>query len=224
MLGALIFMALGFAAAGAPVDVRWETRLDRATAMSRETNKPVLIEFWATWCTVCKGMDAEVYSDPAVVDAMRKVLPVRIDIDREQAIARRYGVADTPTLMLTDASGNELFRFKGGLPRDRMLGLLHDLPADIGRINQLARTIAAGSAGAAVLGDMGRELHDAALYVASNRYYERALRAKDVQRDPAAGGAILEAIARNYDALGVPAEAARARERAKRALARSVGN
>jgi thiol:disulfide interchange protein DsbD len=223
MLAILAFITFVLSTGPGFDGVHWETRLDAATARSRETNKPVLIEFWATWCTVCKGMDSDVYSDRAVAEAMGKTIAVRIDIDREQRIARKYGVAETPTLVLTDAFGNELFRFKGGLSRERVLGLLHDLPGDIALINTLAARIAAGGAAGATLTDMGRELHDAALYTSSTQYYERALRAKD-RRDADTRAEICEAIARNYDALGAAAEAAKARERAQRERARRLGN
>ena len=193
----------------APVEIHWETHLDRAVAMSRETNKPVLVEFWATWCTVCKGMDEDVYSDDAVAAAMARVVPVRIDVDREPATARRYDVADTPTLVLTDALGNELFRFRGGLARARLLSLLHELPSDISRVNRLSGAIAAGGADTATLQSLAAELRDAALYVASNRYYERALRSTDAKRDPTIRGGILVSIGRNDAALQTFDEAAR---------------
>ena len=45
------------AATAAPAEIRWETKLDRAVAAARETNQPVLIEFWATWCEFCERLE-----------------------------------------------------------------------------------------------------------------------------------------------------------------------
>jgi thioredoxin 1 len=210
----VLVAALTALAGGTREEIRWETRLDRAAAASRETNKPVLIEFWATWCTVCKGMDEDVYSDGAVANAMTKVLAVRVDIDREPAIARKYGVAETPTLVLTDGYGNELFRFKGGLPKTRLLELLRELPSDIGRINDLSASIAATPGNVGTIDALARELSTAALYVASNRYYQRALRTADARRDAGLRGAVLASIGQNYSALKAFDEAARSFERA----------
>jgi thioredoxin-like negative regulator of GroEL len=214
----VLVAAIGAVAGGTREEIRWETRLDRAVTLSRQTNKPVLIEFWATWCTVCKGMDEEVYSDGAVANAMNNLLPVRVDIDREPAIARKYGVTETPTLVVTDGYGNELFRFKGGLPKTRLLELLRELPSDIGRINDLSASIGAAPGNFDTIDALARELSTSALYVASNRYYERALRTADAQRDAGLRGAVLVAIGRNYSALKAFDEAARSFERARHDL------
>src|SRR5690349_3863264 len=103
------------AASPAASAVPWETNLDKARAASLRTNQAVLVEFWAVWCPGCEEMDREVYADERIASAMRKVTAVKVDIDRQPLIARQYGVTSTPTLMLMDGYGNELFRFTGTL-------------------------------------------------------------------------------------------------------------
>src|SRR3954468_4893556 len=73
-------------------EIRWETRIDRATQTALSSNRPIFIEFWAVWCAPCKEMEANVYSTPAASDAMRSVIPVRIDMDHQQDVARKYAV------------------------------------------------------------------------------------------------------------------------------------
>jgi len=202
----------------APFDVRWETRLGPAAALSRETGKPILLEFWAAWCEACKGMDEDVYSDPVVAQAMTKTLPVRVDIDREPAIARRYGVSATPTFLLVDAEGDELFRFTGRIERTPLLELLRELPADITLINRLAESLASDKSSLPTLEALARELRRASLLVASNRYYERAAQTDAARRDKAVHGRLLASIGENYAALKRADEAANAFERALRDL------
>src|SRR5262245_47758467 len=140
----LLVSSLMLAPAGAVrAEIRWETNLGRATGVARETNRAMLVEFWATWCEACAAMDANVYSDGRVAAAMQKVIPVRIDIDREPGISRKYEIAGTPTLMLMDAYGNELFRFTGSLTVERVVQLLDELPGEISRINQRSAALAA---------------------------------------------------------------------------------
>jgi thioredoxin-like negative regulator of GroEL len=213
VIAAAFIRSAGVAAAP---EVRWETRIERAAAISRETGKPILVEFWATWCDACKAMDEHVYSDPDVAAAMEKLLPVRIDVDRAPSDARRYGVSATPTLVVMDAAGGELFRFTGSISRGPLLELMRELPTDISRINRLALTLAANKSDFATLDALARELRQNALYVASSHYYDRALQTDDAKRDPAVRARTLSSVGENYAALKRPDQAAAAFERALR--------
>ena len=200
----------------APSDISWQMHIEPASTLSKETGKPILVEFWATWCEACKGMDDDVYSDPAVAHAMTKVLPVRIDIDRDPRTARRYDVSATPTLVLIDAAGNELFRFTGRIERAPLIELLREFPADVTRINRLAAALGGDQSNFTTLAALGRELRQASLYVASTRYYNRALQTEAARRDKGSRGRVLVSIGENYVSLNRPEDAAASFEKALR--------
>jgi thioredoxin 1 len=187
------------AAAGATIP--WETNLDRARDTARQTQQPLLVEFWAVWCPGCEEMDRDVYADERVAQAMRKVTPARIDIDRDPLLARRYEVTATPTLVLMDAYGNELFRVTGTLARDRILQVLAAAPADISGLNTLAARIAAKKDDFTALAAMGHELRAHAFYRASNTFFTRALDTRDGRQRTESRRTILIASARNAIAI-----------------------
>ncbi len=210
-LGVIATAALLLAGAvPARAEIRWETRLDRARDASLQRNQPLLIEFWATWCTFCEEMDRDVYSDARVVAAINKVRPVRIDIDAEPVAARKYAVSATPTLVVTDSFGNEIFRYSGSLSRDRMLELLAALPADIAPINQQAAALARDKDDFAALERLGGLLREAGFYRSSSEYYDRALRTRDGRRAGEARALILLDLGRNAADLRLDADAGRA--------------
>lgn len=186
--------------------IAWETKLDRAQMTARTSNRPILIEFWATWCDGCKEMDRDVYADEGVASSMKKVVALKIDIDREPGLARKYAVDGTPTLVVTDSSGRELFRYLGAMPRDRMLDFLAALPSDISRINDLSARIAANSRDVTALDGMGAELSALGFYRSSSDYYARALKAAG-GRNATARPRILLALGRNALALRRPLDA-----------------
>jgi thioredoxin-like negative regulator of GroEL len=159
-------------------------------------------------------MDRDVYASAQIAAAMRKVRAVKVDVDREPAVARKYEVSATPTLIVTDSFGRELFRYTGALPHDRMRQLLDALPADVSRINTLSAALAVKKDDFAASSGMGRELREAGFYRSSSEYYARALRTREGRRDGEARAAILIAMERNALELRLFVDAERLCEQA----------
>ncbi|MCW3991935.1 MAG: thioredoxin [Candidatus Bathyarchaeota archaeon] len=73
-------------------------------------SRPVLVDFWADWCAPCRVMKP-------VVEAMAReyagrVSFAKVDVDRNQGLARRHGVMSIPNFVL----------FKQGRPADKVVG------------------------------------------------------------------------------------------------------
>jgi len=82
----------------------------------------------------------QVYTHADVIAAVTKVQPVRIDVDKQPGVMRRYAVSGMPTIVFADSRGNELFRFQGTLTVDTAVQLLGELPADVGNLNRLGHS------------------------------------------------------------------------------------
>ena len=61
-------------------------------------DKPVLVDFWATWCGPCR-MIAPVIEQVAAEFDGRAVVG-KVDVDEEPALAQRFGVMSIPTLIV----------------------------------------------------------------------------------------------------------------------------
>jgi len=104
-----------------PQRVGWSdftSGVERAAA----EQKPVVVNFTASWCGYCKQMDRTTWRDPAVIERLEGVVPVRVDVDETRAprggepgadVANRYGVRGTPTLLVLDGQGRVLSRTSG---------------------------------------------------------------------------------------------------------------
>ena len=76
-----------------------------------KSDKPVLVDFFATWCGPCK-MFAPTFDEFAADHT--EIEAVKIDVDQLGDVARRYGIMSIPTIIL----------FKNGEPAKKNVGTL----------------------------------------------------------------------------------------------------
>ncbi len=60
-------------------------------------SKPVLVDFWAPWCTYCRRIDPVLNK---LADSRDDVLIVKVNIDEEPELARRERIEVIPTLVV----------------------------------------------------------------------------------------------------------------------------
>lgn len=127
-------LCLRFAvAADAVGDVAWENDLGKATEISRQRQQLILVDFYAEWCGPCKQMEKTTFNDPRVIQELKKYVPLKIDIEKDQATARKYGGNAAryrgngiPATMLMDGNGTVLAKVHGYLSAGKLLDWLEN--------------------------------------------------------------------------------------------------
>lgn len=86
------------------------------------SDTPVLVDFFAEWCGPCK-VQAPILAEIAPL-LNNKARIIKIDVDKNQSIAMRYGIQSVPTLVLFKR-GQAVWRQSGVAQKTQLLALLN---------------------------------------------------------------------------------------------------
>ena len=85
------------------------------------SDKPVLVDFFAEWCGPCKIMSPILKE---VKDILQdKVSIVKIDVDKNQAIAAKYQIMGVPTLLIYK-KGKQVWRQSGVIQKNDLVRII----------------------------------------------------------------------------------------------------
>src|SRR4051794_20663738 len=90
-------------------EVHWQ-KYDAAVAAM--TGKPIVIDFFATWCIPCKELDEKTFSDASVAKDLDRFTRIKADLTNGddpivKELTKRYAIVGVPTVVFIDSSGRE---------------------------------------------------------------------------------------------------------------------
>ena len=82
-----------------------------------ESDKPVLVDFWATWCAPCRAIAPAI--EELAAQYKGKVKVAKVNIDDNQDTPQQYGIRSIPTLLVFKG-GKVVEQIVGAVPKSRL--------------------------------------------------------------------------------------------------------
>lgn len=88
------------------------------------SDKPVMVDFWATWCGPCRGLAPTI--DEIAEEYSNKIKVCKLDVDTNQELAIQFRVMSIPTVIFFKG-GEQVAREVGAYPKDKYVEIINSL-------------------------------------------------------------------------------------------------
>ncbi len=112
--------------------VAWQPYSDQILTEAQKLRKPVIIDFYASWCAPCRELEERTFHNPSVVEQAEKdFIMIKVDLTRNgnpvhERLLKQYEVRGVPTVVFLDSNGKERqeLRLVDYLPPDQFLNYM----------------------------------------------------------------------------------------------------
>lgn len=107
-------------------------QIQQLMSEASRSNKPVLVDFYASWCTDCVRMEKTTFRDPEVRLAMQRFVRLKVDLedannDNAKKIKKHFAIFGPPAMLFFGKNGQaqKELNFYGYKKTDELIAILH---------------------------------------------------------------------------------------------------
>ncbi|MFT5396593.1 MAG: thiol:disulfide interchange protein DsbD [Gammaproteobacteria bacterium] len=86
--------------------------LDKELQQARSDGKPVMLDFYADWCVVCKEMETYTFSDPSVREGLKQFTLLKVDVTKnnelDKAFLKQFDLFGPPAILFFNSKSMEI--------------------------------------------------------------------------------------------------------------------
>jgi thiol:disulfide interchange protein DsbD len=110
----------------------WKEFSDELYQDALNSNKKIMIDFYADWCIPCKEYDALTFTDERVLALSKEFLNIKVDMtktlsDETEKLRNKFNIVGMPTILFFNSEGEEVERITGFLNADEFLKIMEGI-------------------------------------------------------------------------------------------------
>ncbi len=109
----------------------WMKDEARGLEEARASNKPAVIDFYATWCGACVELDKFTFSDAEVQSRLEDYVKIKLDFsrssDENEQLKKKYGIVGLPVVLFLDPDGKPLKRLEKFIGAKEFLKIIDEI-------------------------------------------------------------------------------------------------
>ena len=86
--------------------ISWNNDLNSALNEAKKNEKPLIVDFYTTWCQWCKELDYNTYTDAKVNELSGNFICVKVDAEQSPQEASKYNIRGYPTVIFLNYDGS----------------------------------------------------------------------------------------------------------------------
>ncbi|MBC2716790.1 MAG: DUF255 domain-containing protein [Desulfobacteraceae bacterium] len=111
-------------------EIQWQS-YETGIKMIQDQNKKGFLHFYTDWCTYCKIMNNQTFSDSKIIEYLNNnFVAIRVNAEKQKNVAKKYGVNRFPNTWFIAEDSSSLSSQPGFIPPEMLLDMLKFLNTD----------------------------------------------------------------------------------------------